>query len=167
MDWNITNKVTRNRLMSNENLQTNDILDDTTDEEIQKKSKKRGKFKSKFSLRNPAMKFTLYTDRKGIVDTDPHLPNITPKYISEATDPNNHNTFGTNLKGAHDIRRSLGRKKSLQKFNNNPSSFDYSPNYINIKKYENVDHTYKKKKYKLMKLLKSYECRSDYQIVDI
>jgi hypothetical protein len=36
-----------------------------------------------------------------------------------------------------------------------------------MNKYAGIDNDYKKKKYKLMKLLKNYECRSEYQIVDL
>lgn len=171
IDWDISAKKNKNRLLSNPNLRI-ETKEEDDEEEYEEENNKKKKHKQKFSPRNNAIKFTLYTDRKGILETNPsaYLPTINPTYTSEKTDPNNHNTFGRNLKGGINFKRNMGRDKELKLYNNNPSSFDYSPKspkYEEFNKYGGIDYDYKKKKYKLMKLLKNYECRSEYQIVNI
>ena len=99
--------------MSNDHIRIKDT-EDESDRDYEKKMIKKNKiFSEKFSPKNNAMRFTLYTDRKGIVDTENYLPTISQsqKYATEGTDPNNHNTFGTNLKGGINFAKDLGRKK--------------------------------------------------------
>jgi hypothetical protein len=177
INWSVSQKKTKNRLNSMGNIIINKTIESENEEKDEEnKMKERNKNqKEKLSPKNNALRFTLYTDRKGIIDTN-HLntnndilPTISQsqKYKTEATDHNIYNSFGSYLKGGIDFRRNLGRKKDLQIYNNNPSIFDYSPKYQSMNKYAGIDDEYKKKKYKLMKLLKSYECRSEYQMVDL
>ena len=159
---------TKKRLASNENNSSKEIEDEY--EEYENKSNRRKRKSNekfeKLSPRNNALKFTLYGERKGIINTDAYLPTISQSQQNN-TEITDHNTFGSKkYKGVIDYKRNLGRIKEVNRININPSSYDYNPNYENMNKYAGTDKDYKKKKFKLMKLMKNYhECSSEYQIV--
>jgi hypothetical protein len=71
------------------------------------------------------------------------------------------------IKGGLDFGKNSFRK-NIYLFNRNPSSYDYSPNYDfgNKNKICKKDEEYNKKKFKLMKVIRNYECRSEYQVID-
>ena len=157
---------TKKRLISENNL-SRENEDDYYDDEYETNSKRKKRIsEEKLSHRNNALKFTVYGQRKGIINTDIYLPTITQSqhYNTEVTD---NNSFGSNKhKGGINFKKNLGRNtEEVYRFNKNPSSFDYRPKYDNMNKHAGNDDDYKKKKFKLMKMMKNYECKSDYQIV--
>jgi len=115
-------------------------------------------------------------ERKSILNTDIDLPKISMlqshNFITE-TNTNTNNDVKSSfsgynkIKGVLDFKRIAGRK-NYYKLNKNPSSFDYKPNFDfgNRNKINNKDEDYNKKKFKLMKMMKNYECKSEYQVVD-
>lgn len=128
-----------------------------------------------YNKKNNALKFTKYGPRKGIINTENSssvLPTISISQSSHCVTENNNSSLNSlispRIKGIIDFKRNVGRNfDDNYKIIKTPSSFDYRPNFGNMNKYANKDDEYKRKKFKLLKMMKNYECRPEYQIVDI
>ena len=155
------NKIKESEDFSNENEYDADYSKKYTEE-------------TKIIRKNNAMKFTSYGIRKNFA-TDSSISN-NPKLSVSHNQPNcitensdiSSNFGGNRIKGVLDFKRNSGRRNDMAyKINETPSSFDYKPNFGVIDKSADVkDENYKKKRNKLLKMMKSYECKSEYQIVE-